>query len=137
MAERERIARSRRWVVKIGSALLTQDGQGLAREILELPDTASGVPLSQGLSAHPPLVQVIDDAFCMSSLPNRAELDLGSFSHVALAPDQRLRLRAHVKHEAPIGPAGSTTFRIRAMPTNRSDLQPFEKDAVFSWPGRQ
>ena len=66
-----------------------------------------------------------------------AELDLGSFSHVALSPDQRLRLRAHVKHEAPIGPAGSTTFRIRAMPTNRSDLQPFEKDAVFSWPGSQ
>ena len=64
-----------------------------------------------------------------------AELDLGTFSHIELAPDQRLRLRAHVKHPAPAGPADSTTFRIRAVPTNRPDLEPFEKDAVFSWPG--
>ncbi|MEJ2309206.1 MAG: cytochrome c oxidase accessory protein CcoG [Gammaproteobacteria bacterium] len=64
-----------------------------------------------------------------------AELDLGTFSHIELAPDQRLRLRAHVKHAAPAGPANSATFRIRAVPTNRPDLEPFEKDAVFSWPG--
>lgn len=34
MISRDRIPFTRRWVVKIGSALLTQDGQGLAREIL-------------------------------------------------------------------------------------------------------
>lgn len=34
MISRDRIPVTRRWVVKIGSALLTQDGQGLAREIL-------------------------------------------------------------------------------------------------------
>ena len=64
-----------------------------------------------------------------------AELDLGKFSHIKLAPDQRLRLRAHIKHDPPAGEAGSQTFRIRAIPTNRTDLQPFEKDAVFTWPG--
>jgi cytochrome c oxidase accessory protein FixG len=64
-----------------------------------------------------------------------AELDLGKFSHIELSPDQRLRLRAHVKVDPPAASAGSTTFRIRAVPTNRDDLQPFEKDAVFSFPG--
>jgi hypothetical protein len=46
-----------------------------------------------------------------------------------------LRLRAHIKHEPPTGEAGSQKFRIRAIPTNRTDLEAFEKDAVFSWPG--
>ena len=63
-----------------------------------------------------------------------AELDLGKFSHIELAPDQRLRLRAHIKHEPPEGNSGSQKFRIRAVPVNRTDLQPFEKEAVFSWP---
>ena len=31
MITRNQIARARRWVVKIGSALLTEDGQGLRR----------------------------------------------------------------------------------------------------------
>jgi cytochrome c oxidase accessory protein FixG len=65
-----------------------------------------------------------------------AELDLGKFSHIELAPDQRLRLRAHIKHEPPEGNSGSQKFRIRAVPVNRTDLQPFEKEAVFSWPVR-
>ena len=64
-----------------------------------------------------------------------AELDLGNFSHVELAPDQRLRLRAHIKYDPEAAESGSQPFRIRAVPVNRSDLQPFEKDAVFSWPG--
>ncbi|NEX21496.1 glutamate 5-kinase [Thiorhodococcus mannitoliphagus] len=34
MISRERIPSARRWVVKIGSALLTRDGQGLEREML-------------------------------------------------------------------------------------------------------
>ncbi|MEI6413905.1 MAG: glutamate 5-kinase [Pseudomonadota bacterium] len=34
MAGRERIPATRRWVVKIGSALLTADGKGLSRELL-------------------------------------------------------------------------------------------------------
>ena len=34
MAEREEIARSRRWVVKVGSALLTDDGRGLDEEMI-------------------------------------------------------------------------------------------------------
>jgi glutamate 5-kinase len=35
MTEREEIARARRWVVKVGSALLTNDGRGLDREMIE------------------------------------------------------------------------------------------------------
>lgn len=35
MKSREQLGRSRRWVVKIGSALLTNDGQGLARDAIE------------------------------------------------------------------------------------------------------
>ncbi|MEY6430878.1 glutamate 5-kinase [Thioalkalicoccus limnaeus] len=35
MFTRDRLARSRRWVVKIGSALLTRNGQGLDRQVLE------------------------------------------------------------------------------------------------------
>lgn len=65
-----------------------------------------------------------------------AELDLGNFSHVELAPDQRLRLRAHIKYDPEAEGAGSQQFSIRAVPVNRPDLQPFEKGAVFSWPGR-
>lgn len=34
MAEREEIAKSRRWVVKVGSALLTDDGRGLDEEMI-------------------------------------------------------------------------------------------------------
>ena len=34
MMTRDRIRRARRWVVKIGSALLTSNGEGLNREIL-------------------------------------------------------------------------------------------------------
>jgi len=35
MFARERIPHTRRWVVKIGSALLTRDGAGLDREVLD------------------------------------------------------------------------------------------------------
>ncbi len=35
MISREKIATSRRWVVKIGSALLTADGKGLSRQVLQ------------------------------------------------------------------------------------------------------
>ncbi|MGE5155761.1 MAG: glutamate 5-kinase, partial [Bdellovibrio bacteriovorus] len=34
MISRETLPRTRRWVVKIGSALLTRDGQGLNRDLL-------------------------------------------------------------------------------------------------------
>ena len=34
MISRETLPATRRWVVKIGSALLTRDGQGLTRELL-------------------------------------------------------------------------------------------------------
>jgi len=34
MFSRDRIPRTRRWVVKIGSALLTRDGQGFDRSVL-------------------------------------------------------------------------------------------------------
>jgi signal transduction histidine kinase len=37
----------------------------------------TGTPLSQALSAHPQLCRALDDAFGMTSLPNRAELELG------------------------------------------------------------
>jgi glutamate 5-kinase len=35
MSERTRVAASRRWVVKIGSALITNDGRGLARDAVQ------------------------------------------------------------------------------------------------------
>lgn len=50
----------------------------VAREVLDLPDVSAGTPLDETLSAHPQMVRALEDAFGMSSLPNRAELDLGS-----------------------------------------------------------
>ena len=34
MAERIEIAESRRWVIKVGSALLTNDGRGLDEQVI-------------------------------------------------------------------------------------------------------
>ena len=49
----------------------------VARDVLDLPDIPTGTPLSQALEAHPQLCRALDDAFGMTSLPNRAELELG------------------------------------------------------------
>ena len=49
----------------------------VARDVLDLPDVPTGTPLSQALSAHPQLCRALEDAFGMTSLPNRAELELG------------------------------------------------------------
>jgi nitrogen-specific signal transduction histidine kinase len=52
---------------------------GLAREILELGDApVLGTRVAAALARHPQLVRVLDEAFSMSSLPNRAEIELGS-----------------------------------------------------------
>jgi len=48
-----------------------------ARQILdmdEMPET--GVPVEQALADHPQLAQILRESFRMSSLPNRAEIDL-------------------------------------------------------------
>ena len=50
---------------------------GVAREVLNLPDIAVGTPLFEALAVHPQLCRALDDAFGMTSLPNRAELELG------------------------------------------------------------
>ena len=46
MAERIEIAESRRWVIKVGSALLTNDGRGLDEQVIanlvEYPAVAKG-----------------------------------------------------------------------------------------------
>ena len=50
-----------------------------ARQILGLTATPPcGEPLSHALKDHPRLVQVLQESFGMSSLPNRAELELGN-----------------------------------------------------------
>ena len=50
-----------------------------ARRILELSETPPhGTPLWQALPRHPRLVQALLDSFGMTSLPNRAEMGLGS-----------------------------------------------------------
>jgi signal transduction histidine kinase len=49
----------------------------VAREVLDLPEVAVGTPLSEALEAHPQLCHALDEAFGMTSLPNRAELELG------------------------------------------------------------
>jgi signal transduction histidine kinase len=65
--------------------VLTIDAEGRlvllndhARRILELPQTPPlGLPLWQALPRHPQLVRVLLESFRMSSLPNRAEMELG------------------------------------------------------------
>jgi signal transduction histidine kinase len=52
---------------------------GLAREILELDDLPPlGTRVAAALARHPQLVRVLGEAFSMTSLPNRAEIELGS-----------------------------------------------------------
>jgi signal transduction histidine kinase len=52
-----------------------------ARRILELPDTPPrGTPLSRTLPRYPQLVRALTDSFRMSTLPNRAEMELGDSS---------------------------------------------------------
>jgi signal transduction histidine kinase len=49
-----------------------------AQRILELPQAPKpGMPLWQALPRHPQLVRVLLESFCMSNLPNRAEIELG------------------------------------------------------------
>jgi signal transduction histidine kinase len=50
----------------------------VAREVLELPEVTAGVSMSEALAGHPRLIRALDDAFAMSSLPNRAEIELGN-----------------------------------------------------------
>ncbi len=48
-----------------------------ARQILELPELPrAGVRIEEALACHPQLAQVLRESFTMSSLPNRAEIDL-------------------------------------------------------------
>jgi signal transduction histidine kinase len=48
-----------------------------ARKILELPQLpAPGVPIEAALGMYPRLVRVLRDSFVMTSLPNRAEIEL-------------------------------------------------------------
>lgn len=63
-----------------------------------------------------------------------AKLDMGQFSTIMLAPEQRLRLHARVRaHSGGMTP-GSHSFVFRATPTNRDDLEVFMQNAVFSTP---
>ena len=53
----------------------------LARTILELPELPQpGAAIAEVLADHPQLAQILHDAFSMSLLPNRAEIDLKSRS---------------------------------------------------------
>jgi signal transduction histidine kinase len=49
----------------------------VAREILDLPSVRTGVLAADELREHPQLLGVLGEAFGMSCLPNRAELELG------------------------------------------------------------
>ncbi len=48
MISRDKIPHTKRWVVKIGSALLTEDGKGLSRETLA-PWVEQMATLKQGI----------------------------------------------------------------------------------------
>jgi signal transduction histidine kinase len=53
----------------------------LGLQILELDETPSpGIPIREALADQPQLAQVLAESFTMSSLPNRAELELGAGS---------------------------------------------------------
>ena len=54
-----------------------------ARRILELPDAPPrGTPLWRALPRHPEVVRALTESFRMSTLPNRAEMELGGSSRV-------------------------------------------------------
>ncbi|OOZ41435.1 cytochrome c oxidase accessory protein CcoG [Solemya elarraichensis gill symbiont] len=72
-------------------------------------------------------------AFSLDGLPG-AELDMGKFQAIILAPEQRLRLTARVRSHPDLLVGGSHSFVFRATPIKRDDLQEFMQNAVFTTP---
>lgn len=72
--------------MRCGILTIDRDGRVVmlnepARQILELPrPLAAGVTVEEALAEHPQLAQILRESFSMSSLPNRAEIDLKSRS---------------------------------------------------------
>jgi PAS domain S-box-containing protein len=74
----------RRLIEGMRCGILIIDRQGrvikvndLGRQILEIgPEDRSTAPIEEVLREHPQLAQVLHESFSMSSLPNRAEMDL-------------------------------------------------------------
>jgi signal transduction histidine kinase len=74
----------RRLIEGMRCGILTVDAEGRlvmvnepARQILDMeamPET--GIPVERALADHPQLAQILRESFRMSSLPNRAEIDL-------------------------------------------------------------
>ena len=68
----------------LGLAVGAQDHSGVVNEVAEHPNgfleldeqLRPGAPAEQVLHEYPQLVQILRESFSMSSLPNRAEIDL-------------------------------------------------------------
>ncbi len=72
-------------------------------------------------------------SFKIAGLPG-AELDMGRFSTVELAPGHHLRLKALVKLDASGKTGGTRNYRIHVVPIAPSDLPQLDADAVFYLP---
>ena len=77
----------------------------------------------------------LDLHFAVEGLPG-AELDMGAFSHLHLAPEQRQRVMMRIKAPAGHGARASRPIRIRAIPDDASGAVPsLAHPAVFYQPG--
>jgi signal transduction histidine kinase len=102
----------RRLIEGMRCGILTVDAQGRlvmvnepARQILDMdamPET--GVAVEQALSDHPQLAQILRESFRMSSLPNRAEIDLRCRSEKGKTIGFTLSM-VHGEDGAPVGAA--------------------------------
>lgn len=76
----------------------------LACKILGLPVVPAGTAAAAVLADHPRLVQVLNEAFSLASLPNRAELELGR------AGGKRVGFTLSLVHGADRRPLGAALF---------------------------
>src|SRR3569623_699161 len=55
MQSRQDFSKARRWVVKVGSSLLTANGRGLDHDLLAAPAATLAYPLLRALPPYPPV----------------------------------------------------------------------------------
>jgi cytochrome c oxidase accessory protein FixG len=73
-------------------------------------------------------------SFELAGLPG-AELDMGHFPQVTLAPQQRLRVLARVKLSPAASSGHTRDYLLRAVPQDAAELPVIEQPAVFYLPG--
>ena len=106
-ADRQRLARARRWVVKVGSALLTNDGRGLDASVVKMLADQLAALRSRGCD-----VVLVSSGAIVAGL---ARLNLAERPHevhlsqAAAAVGQSALVRAYEEH---LSPHGVTTAQI-------------------------